>query len=236
LRWHASELDLVLPHQFLDIAEETGIIVDIGEWALRQACWQVKKWQARGLSDLRISVNCSARQFSDPRFVAMIPSILQDIGLAPAFLEIEVSESMLARRPDIKEQLSALRALGMRITIDNFGTGNTALAELKRFEVDALKIDRAFIQHLPNRRQDSAIASAIISLAHNLGVGVVAGGVETAEQLAFLKSKDCTSAQGFIFSPPVPAEKCEELMLSGSWSRINNSGPANGSNPPGHLH
>lgn len=221
LRWQASELEMMLPIDFLKIAEETGVIVEIGEWALRQACEQVHKWQRQGLSDLRISVNCSARQFSDPRFVAMIPSVLESVGLAPSYLELEISESMLAERPEIKEQLSTLRALGVRITIDNFGTGNTALMEFVDFEVDALKIDKTFVQHLPHRREDSAITSAIISLARDLGVSVVAGGVETAEQLAYLKARDCTSAQGFIFSPPISAEKFEELILSGAWSRIN---------------
>ncbi len=221
LRWNATEQETVLPNEFMDIVEQTGLIVEIGEWALREACHQVRRWQAQGLGDLRLSVNCSARQFGDPKFVAMIPSVLKDSGLAPASLELEVPESMLAQHPEIKEQLSELRALGIRLTIDNFGTGATALMDFKDFEIDVLKIDKAFVQHLPHRREDSAIASAIISLAHNLGIAVVAGGVETAEQLAYLKARDCTGAQGFIFSPPVPAQKFEELMLNGTWSRIN---------------
>jgi diguanylate cyclase (GGDEF)-like protein/PAS domain S-box-containing protein len=221
LRWKAADMELVLPNDFLDIAEETGIIIEIGEWTLRQACEQVHKWQQQGLTDLRLSVNCSARQFNDPRFVAMIPGILDEAGISADSLELEVPEAMLAAHPEIKGHLSELRALGIRITIDNFGTGTTALADFKDFEFDVLKIDRAFVQHLPHRREDSAITSAIISLAHNLGISVVAGGVETAEQLAYLKARDCTSAQGFIFSPPVPAAKFEELMLNGSWSRIN---------------
>lgn len=236
LRWHATEFELVLPNEFLEVAEETGVIVEIGEWVLRQACQQVKKWQAQGLSDLRISVNCSARQFGDPKFVAMIPSILEEVGLAPACLELEISESMLARYPEIKDQLSELRALGIRVTIDHFGTGNTALVELKDFEVDVLKIDKAFVQHLPHRREDSAITSAIISLAHNLGISVAAEGVETAEQLAYLKSQDCTNAQGFIFSPPVTAEKFGELMMNGNWSRINRAPPFNISDTFKNLH
>jgi EAL domain-containing protein (putative c-di-GMP-specific phosphodiesterase class I) len=128
---------------------------------------------------------------------------------------------MLARHPEIKEQLSFLRGLGIRLTIDNFGTGATALIDFKDFGIDALKIDKAFVQHVPHRREDSAITSAIISLAHNLGISVVAGGVETAEQLAYLKARDCTGAQGFIFSPPLPAHEFEELMLNGSWARVN---------------
>lgn len=221
LRWNASELETVLPGDFLEIAEQTGLIVEIGEWALREAGHQVRRWQAQGMNDLRLSLNFSARQFSDTAFVQQIPRILDDIGLAPASLELEVPEAMLAQHPEIRERLAALRTKGIRLTIDNFGTGATALIDLKNIGIDMLKIDRAFVQHLPHRREDSAITSAIINLAHNLGVGVVAGGVETAEQLAYLKARDCTSAQGFIFSPPIPAEKFQSLMLSGQWSRIN---------------
>jgi diguanylate cyclase (GGDEF)-like protein/PAS domain S-box-containing protein len=221
LRWNVADVELALPGDFLDFAEETGLIVDIGEWALREACRQVKIWQEKGMPHLRISVNCSARQFSDPDFVDRVLPILEQSGLTAPSLELEVRESMLSTQPGIKEQLAALRAAGVRITIDNYGTGSSTLADLKDFEVDSLKIDRAFVEHLPHRRKDSAIASAIIGLAHDLGISVSAGGVETAEQLAYLKARDCTSAQGFIFSPPIPADKLEEIMLSDHWSRIN---------------
>ncbi|HEY0843763.1 MAG TPA: EAL domain-containing protein [Noviherbaspirillum sp.] len=221
LRWNANELETVLPADFLDIAEQSGLIVEIGEWVLREAGHQVRRWQMQGLRDLRLSVNFSARQFADPMFVRRVPAILEDTGMALASLEIEVSESMLAQHPEIKERLAELRMLGIRLTIDNFGTGATALIDLKDVGIDVLKIDKAFVQHLPHRREDSAIAAAIISLAHNLGIQVVAGGVETAEQLAYLKARDCTSAQGFIFSPPMPAEQFEALVRNGRWSRIN---------------
>ena len=221
LRWNASEMETVLPDDFLEIAEDTGLIVEIGEWALREACHQVRRWQAQGMTELRLSLNCSARQFSDPDFVGQIPAILQDAGLSPNSLELELPESLLTQHPQIKEQLAELRSVGIRLTIDNFGTGNTALKDFKDFSVDALKIDKAFVQHLPHRREDSAITSAIISLAHDLGIAVVAGGVETAEQLAYLKARDCTGAQGFIFSPPVSVQKFEELILNDSWSRVN---------------
>lgn len=221
LRWNASELETVLPGEFIDIVEQSGMIVAIGEWALREACHQVRRWQEQGMSELRLAVNCSLRQFSDPQFVAGIPSILEGAGLSPESLELEVPEAMLAQHPEIKEQLNALRALGIRLAIDNFGTGATALIDFKDFEIDALKIDKSFVQHLPHRREDSAITSTIISLAHNLGIRVIAGGVETAEQLAYLRARDCTAAQGFIFSPPVPAQQFEELLLDGNWSRIN---------------
>ncbi len=221
LRWHASELDMLPPRDFLGEAEESGIIIEIGVWALRQACLQIRQWQQKGLSDLRVSVNCSARQFNDPEFMAMVPRVLRETGLAASSLELEIQEALLAQRSEIKEQLSALRMLGIRITVDNFGTGNTALRDLQGLEVDALKIDKAFVCHLPHRREDSAITSAIISLAHSLGIGVVAGGVETAEQLAYLQSRECQSAQGFIFSPPVTADEFEGLLMSGNWSRFN---------------
>ncbi|HJV52759.1 MAG TPA: EAL domain-containing protein [Noviherbaspirillum sp.] len=221
LRWKATELELVLPQDFLDIAEDSGLIVEIGEWVLRRACRQLREWQLHGMGELRLSINCSARQFRDPKFVNQIPAIADEAGVAYSSLELEVPEALLAQHPEIKAQLTELRELGMHVTIDNFGTGATALGDLKDFRIDALKIDKAFVQHLPHRREDSAIASAIINLAHNLGIKVTAGGVETAEQLAYLKARECTSAQGFIFSPPLPADKMEELMLSGSWSRIN---------------
>jgi diguanylate cyclase (GGDEF)-like protein/PAS domain S-box-containing protein len=221
LRWHPTDLELLLPGDFLAAAEETGIIVEIGEWALRQACGQVRKWQGMGLTALRLSLNCSARQFGDPDFMSMIPPILSETGFAADCLELEISESMLARHPEIRDQLHAMRVQGVRITVDNFGTGTIPLIDLKDLEIDVLKIDKEFIQHLPHRREDSAITSAIISLAHDLGIGVAAGGVETAEQLAYLKARDCMNVQGFIFSPPIPAEKFEQLMMSGYWSRIN---------------
>lgn len=221
LRWNATDMETVLPSDFLSIIEQTGMIVEIGEWTLREAARQVRRWHAQGLYGLRLSVNCSARQFSDPRFVAMIPSILDDAGIAPSLLELEVPEAMLARQPGLKPQLAALRESGIRLTIDNFGTGATALRDFQDFAIDALKIDKAFVEHLPHRREDAAITSAIINLAHNLGIRAVAGGVETAEQLAYLKARDCDGAQGFIFSPPVPAARLEQLMLNGHWSRIN---------------
>ncbi len=236
LRWQPDEMELVLPDDFLDLAEETGFIVKIGEWAMRQACMQVKKWQSVGMENLRIALNCSARQFSDPEFVGSIRPILEETGLKPSYLELEVSESLFSSYPKIKEQLSALRNEGVHITIDNYGTGTVALIDLKEFEVDGLKIDKAFVQHLPHRRKDAAIASAIISLAHELGIHVGAGGVETAEQLAYLKARNCTSAQGFLFSPPMPAEKFEQLMLSGHWSEVNRMAPPNDSMRPRDLH
>lgn len=236
LRWNANPLETILPADFLDIAEQSGLIVEIGEWALREAGHQVRRWQMQGLSDLKLSVNCSARQFNDPMFVKRVPSILADVGIAPESLEIEIPEAMLAQHPEIKERLAELRTLGIRLTIDNFGTGATALIDLKGVGIDVIKIDKAFVQHLPHRREDSAIAAAIISLAHHLGISVVAGGVETAEQLAYLKARDCTSAQGFIFSPPVPAEQFEALVLDGAWSRMNRMQPFPDGATPGKLH
>lgn len=221
LRWRVSDTELVLPADFLCVAEESGLIVQLGEWALREACTSMRRWQCGGMGELRLSVNCSARQFGDPDFVARIPAILKETGMELSSLEIEVPETMFARHPEIRERLAELRAQGIRLAVDNFGAGTIALADFKDLEIDALKIDKIFVQHLPHRREDSAITAAIISLAHNLGIGVVAGGVETAEQLAYLTSRGCTGAQGFLFSPPLPADRLDELMRNGLWSRIN---------------
>lgn len=222
LRWKMQGVDMVLPNDFLGMAEESGIIVEIGEWALAEACRQVKHWQERGMYGLRIAVNCSAQQFTTD-FIERMTPILRAAGLPDNSLELEVRESMLTSVTGIKSQLRALRALGVRITIDNYGTGTNPLIDLKDFEVDGLKIDRAFVEHLPHRRKDSAIASAIISLAQSLGIDVSAGGVETAEQLAYLKARACTSAQGYIFSAPLPADELETLMMEGHWSRMNDA-------------
>ncbi|MGV3653496.1 MAG: sensor domain-containing protein, partial [Noviherbaspirillum sp.] len=220
LRWQVSDQDMILPDDFLGIAEETGVIVEIGKWALRNACEQARHWLEQGLPKMRISINCSARQFSGTAFVKTVAPILEDTGLSPSCLELEIPESMLAR-PEVKDQLAALRHLGVRITIDNYGTGTTALADLKQFEIDGLKIDKSFVKHVPHRYKDSALTASIIDLGRNLGIDVSAGGVETPEQLAYLKSKHCKKVQGFIFSPPIPAEEFQELMLSGRLSRIN---------------
>jgi diguanylate cyclase (GGDEF)-like protein/PAS domain S-box-containing protein len=222
LRWKMHDVDMVLPNDFLAMAEESGIIVEIGEWALAEACRQVKRWQDRGMNGLRIAVNCSAQQFTSD-FVERMTPILRAARLPDNSLELEVRESMLTSVTGIKPQLRALRALGVRITIDNYGTGTNPLIDLRDFEVDGLKIDRAFVEHLPHRRKDSAIASAIISLAQSLGIDVSAGGVETAEQLAYLKARACTSAQGYIFSAPLPADELETLMMEGHWSRMNDA-------------
>lgn len=220
LRWKTGEVDLALPIDFLPIAEESGIIVDIGEWALAEACRQVKHWQTQGMDGLRISVNCSARQFTAD-FVQRVAPIVRASGLSECSVELEIRESLLRSVSGITPQLRALRALGMRVMVDNYGTGASPLTGLEEIDVDGLKIDRTFVEHLPHRRKDSAIASAIISLARSLGIDVSAGGVETAEQLAYLKARECTTAQGFLFSAPLPADELESLMLAGQWSRIN---------------
>lgn len=225
LRWQASDRELILPGDFLDLAEEIGTIVEIGKWVLRNACRQLRQWQEQGMPDLRISVNCSAQEFSNPEFVKTIVPILEETRLTGSFLELEVSEAMLAR-PESRSRFAELRKLGVRITLDNYGTGTSALTDLTQFEIDSLKIDKTFIQRLPHRHKDTAIASSIINLAHNLGINVAAGGVEIPEQLTYLKSKHCDSTQGFIFSPPLPVEEFEALMLTGHWSRINSSVPS----------
>lgn len=223
LRWQASDQPPLLPGDFIGALEEEEIAVEVGRWVLSTACRQVRQWQRRSLPDLRVAINCSAHQCCDRRFLEMICSVIQDTGLACSFLEIEVPESVLVD-PGIRGPLAQLRKHGVRIIIDNFGTGPTSWIELKDMEADGLKIDKQLVQHLPHRHKDSAIAVAITQLAHNLGIRVAAGGVETPDQLAYLKTLDYNTAQGFIFSPPVSSEKFEELMLTGHWSRFNPPG------------
>jgi len=223
LRWQASPLDLILPKDFLSSAEDSGMIVEIGQWALRRACCQLKEWQDEGLPKFRVSMNCSLRQLGDPHFSEMAFSILSECGLPPSCLELEIPESAFVHHPEIWQHLSALRTIGVRITLDNFGIAATALMDLKDFNVDTLKIDQGLVQHLPHRREDSAVTSAMITLAHDLDIKVLASGVETAEQLRYLMGRDCTNAQGFIFSPPVTANKFKELLMYGQWSRVNPS-------------
>ncbi len=207
LRWRHPDLGLVAPGQFIPLAEETGLIVPIGAWVLRSACRQLRRWHDAGAGELRMMVNISVRQFRDKDFVAMVAQALAESGVAPARLTLEVTESLLMDDSGRSlRQLERLRALGVRIAIDDFGTGYSSLGYLKNFPIDELKMDRLFIRDIDNNARDAALAAAIITLAHSLGLAVVAEGVETAAQLDILAAHGCDIVQGFHFSPPVPAE------------------------------
>ncbi len=216
LRWQHPELGMVPPLRFIGLAEETGLIVPIGAWVLRTACEQVKAWQIQGLGFLRVSVNLSARQFNQRDLTQSIADILQDTGLDPHYLEIELTESMVMTDVDhTVEILRNLKALGVQMSIDDFGTGYSSLSYLKRFPIDVLKIDQSFVRDITLDPDDAAIVTTIISLAHNLRLNVIAEGVETEAQLHYLQRHGCDEIQGYYFSRPVPAAAFAELILEG---------------------
>ena len=215
VRWQHPERGLVSPADFIPLAEETGLIVPIGEWVLRTACAQNKAWQDAGFEPLSVSVNLSSRQFEQQNLTGAVTAALHDTGLAAQYLELEITESMLMRDPE--ETIMILQAFenkGIRISIDDFGTGYSSLSYLNRFPLDYLKIDRAFVMNITTNPDDAAITTAIVAMAHSLKLKVIAEGVETEEQLAFLRGLGCDEVQGYLFSRPVPAEKFAELLKS----------------------
>ena len=215
VRWQHPSEGMIPPGEFIPVAEETGLVVQIGEWVLEQACLQALAWQRAGLPLLKIAVNISARQINAglPRTVA---ALLARLGLPPEWLELELTESMLMHGSDeVIDMMDELHAKGVSLALDDFGTGYSSLSYLKRFPIDTLKIDRSFVAGIPQDANDCAIAGAIVSMAKQLGHKVIAEGVETREQLAFLSSLGCHEIQGYLFSPGVPAESFAALVREG---------------------
>ncbi len=213
LRWRHPDLGLVAPADFIPLAEETGLIIPIGAWVLRSACLQLAQWHGQGHHDLRVAVNISARQFHDPEFITLAGCIVEEAGIDPRHITLELTESMLMDDAlDTIRMLAQLNAMGFAIAMDDFGTGYSSLSYLKRFPINELKIDRVFIRDIERSEDDAAIVSAIIGLAHSLGLRVVAEGVETGPQLAFLQRQRCDFLQGFHFSPPVAVGMFEKLL------------------------
>ncbi|MBE8996914.1 bifunctional diguanylate cyclase/phosphodiesterase [Nostoc sp. LEGE 12447] len=207
LRWQHPTLGLVSPVKFIPIAEANGAIVPIGEWALRTACAQTRAWQLAGFTPIRISVNLSSRQFEQPYLVEIVNQILEETGLQASSLELEVTESFLMADIDRSvKTLKQLRELGICLALDDFGTGYSSLNYLKRFPVNMLKIDRSFVQDVMSNPDSAAVTDAIIALAKSLRLKITAEGVETEEQLKYLKMRGCDEGQGFYFSRPVPAD------------------------------
>src|SRR6185295_628750 len=212
LRWHTPELGSVSPAQFIPLAEETGLIVAIGKWVLREACMQNMRWQSEGLPALRMSVNLSMRQMNDDDLIEEIETVLLDTGMPPHLLELEVTESTIMQNSERAVMvLTAIKALGVRLAIDDFGTGYSSLAHLKRFPIDTLKVDRSFIREVPRDAEDRAITEAIIAMGKTLSLTVVAEGVETPEQQAFLRERACDEMQGYYFSMPVTSAEFAAL-------------------------
>ena len=207
LRWSHPQLGEIEPERFVPLAEQTGIIVQLGEWALRTACAQFRRWRDAGIALERVAVNLSMRQLLEPDLVARVAAILDEQGLAPQQLELEITESMAMQHPDaVLETLARFDQLGVRIGLDDFGTGYSSLAYLKRFPIDDLKIDRAFVSGVPHDAEDVAIARAILALARSLDLTPVAEGVETVEQRDFLQAEGCREMQGYLYGKPLPAE------------------------------
>jgi EAL domain-containing protein (putative c-di-GMP-specific phosphodiesterase class I) len=207
VRWQHPELGLIPPKQFISLAEETGLIVPLGAWVLRTACSQVKAWQEQGLPPLRITVNLSARQFQQPDLVETITREVDQAGLDPRLIELEITESVAMQdMEDTIAKLKRLSALGITLSIDDFGTGYSSLNYLKKLPIQTLKIDRSFLHEVTTNHDDAMIVSAVIVLAHSLKMKVIAEGVENREQLEFLKARQCTEMQGYLFSVPLPAD------------------------------
>ena len=219
VRWQHPQRGLILPEQFVWIAEDCGLIVPIGAWVLRESCRQAQTWQDAGLPPIPVAVNISAVQFRHKDFLESLAGILRDTGLAPRYLELELTESVLMHDADFTTSvLKALKAMGVRLAIDDFGTGYSSLSYLTRFPIDSLKIDQSFLRDITHATADSddaAIVAAVVSMGKSLHQRVIAEGVETREQLAFLQAQGCGEGQGFYFSRPVTAEELAELLRTG---------------------
>jgi diguanylate cyclase (GGDEF)-like protein/PAS domain S-box-containing protein len=214
VRWRHPSLGLLYPSEFVPLAEDSGLILALGEWVMRDACLQNKAWQDAGLAPMRLSVNFSARQFQQPSFISSVAEILKETNLDPRWLEFEITESSIMKEPEQAiEKLHELKLMGIRVAIDDFGTGYSSLNYLKRFPIDTLKIDKTFVADVCKDPHDTAIVRAIITLGHALDLTVIAEGVETQEQLKYLSSLGCDVVQGFLFSKSLPAPVFEELLL-----------------------
>ena len=216
LRWQHPEKGLLLPEKFIHLAEETGLIVPIGLWTLREVCTRAKAWKEAGLSRMPVAVNLSALQFREEQLVPQLAEILKSTGTEAGILELEITESMVMRDPDEAVKLMRnLRAMGVRLTIDDFGTGYSSLGYLKLFPINNLKVDRSFVRDLPHSRDDVAITRAVIAMAHSLEMNVIAEGVELREQLDVLRKEGCDEFQGYLCRPPLAEEDLIRFIRDG---------------------
>ena len=213
LRWNHPERGMIRPDQFISVAEETGLIIPIGKWVVRQACCMSQQLREAGMGNLHVAINLSPKQFSDPDLVASIGTILKEEALPPHLLELELTEGLLLEASeDTHRQLDELKALGLTLAMDDFGTGYSSLSYLKKFPIDIIKIDRSFINEIPDNQDDMEITSAVVAMAHNLKLKVVAEGIETPEQLAFLRRHRCDVGQGYLFDRPIPGRELAEKL------------------------
>ncbi|MDZ7994920.1 MAG: EAL domain-containing response regulator [Nostoc sp. EfeVER01] len=215
LRWQSPELGMIYPTEFIPLAESTGLIIPIGKWVLKRVCQQIKSWRDAGINSLIVAVNLSVIEFNQPDFIHNVVNFISVNNLEPHDLELELTESMIMQ--DVNSAIatmSKLQSLGVKIAIDDFGTGYSSLIYLKNLPINTLKIDRYFIHNVANDSQKSAIAKALIQMAHNLNLDVVAEGVETEAELGFLRQHNCNFMQGFLFSRPLPAAEFENFLFT----------------------
>ncbi len=216
LRWHHHEHGLMSPTEFIPLAEETGLIIPIGEWVLERSCTYAARWQHLGLSEFRVAVNLSPKQFQQPDLIARVEAMLQATQLQPQTLELEITESTAMQDVErTRSILAALSNLGIAIAIDDFGTGYSSIGYLQRFNFNTLKIDQSFVQEVETNRSAGAIAKAIITLGQGLNLKILAEGVETEGQVRFIQGLGCEYAQGFWYHRPMPAPQFERLVFPG---------------------
>jgi EAL domain-containing protein (putative c-di-GMP-specific phosphodiesterase class I) len=223
VRWRHPERGIVGPGDFIPVAEETGLILPLGQWVLNEACRQMREWQRQGVADesVTVSVNLSGRQFSQPDLIEQISLALRESGLKSANLKLEITESMVMENFDTAtDMLTQLRILGVQLAIDDFGTGYSSLSYLHRFPIDTLKIDRSFVTQMTDNSENAEIVRTIVTLARSLDMAVVAEGVETVDQLRQLGELGCDYGQGYLFSRPIGAARAAELLTEEQFSRV----------------
>lgn len=212
LRWHHPEKGIIAPADFIPLAEETGLIVPIGMWVLKEVCLQNKKWQEEGIKPIPIAVNISVRQIQDEEFIESVTRILDEVGLNPNLLDLEITESIMQDIEKSTNVLNQLKKMGMKISIDDFGTGYSSLSYLKHLPIDSIKIDKSFVDDIINHSTKGEMVKTIIDMGHNLNFNVIAEGIEKKEQVEFLKQNQCNIGQGYFYSKPIPVNDLEKLL------------------------
>jgi EAL domain-containing protein (putative c-di-GMP-specific phosphodiesterase class I) len=213
LRWKKEDGTVVSPRAFIWVAEEGNLVLPLGRWVFEEVCRQLKEWKRAGLADIRVAINVSSRQFNEPRYAEDIARTLAHNGIMPSQVELELTEGALLKNPEqIGDSLAELKSMGLKLSLDDFGTGYSSLSLLRRFPLDSVKIDRSFIQGVPEDADSVAVTTAVLMMAQALGLAVVAEGVETEEQREFLASLGCDEIQGFLLSRPVSAEEIVDLV------------------------
>jgi EAL domain-containing protein (putative c-di-GMP-specific phosphodiesterase class I) len=216
LRWNPAGQGPVSPAKFIPVAEDSGLILPIGKWVLREACTQARAWIYAGMQPITVAVNISAMEFRSEQFLEGVFEILAETGLDPKLLELELTESVLMKRVEAAGSiLGTLRGKGVRVAVDDFGTGYSSLSYLRKFPIDALKIDQSFVRQITTHPDETSIVTAIISMGRSLGLRVIAEGVETEKELAFLETQQCEEAQGYYFSRPLPPGEFAKLLKTG---------------------